>query len=387
MDILYFLKTKFEENQLDCIVKTEDLYADISNDYLKHLFANMHQQFNSLYKFMYSKMKSNRHFNASESRELMQWIKLYDDMEYVLKRTPLSFRMNENYTRITKFCSGFLKESNGSDIPNDLPEIELLEYEPIFFMSQVVTVVSPKQTSNFQLDLIGKGSYAHVFKYRDEFYKKDFVIKRANKDLDEKELIRFRQEFEVMKELKSPYVLDVYRFDEDKNEYYMEYADETLKKFIEKNNSNLSVGRRRGIAYQIFKGFDYVHSKGYLHRDISFTNILLQHYEDLSVIKISDFGLVKTKQSDLTSFGSEIKGSLNDSNLEFIGFKNYKIEYETFALTRLIYCLMTGRYNLDNIKIQGVKDFVLRGINQDVSQRYHSIAEMKEAFEVAFYVL
>lgn len=32
-----------------------------------------------------------------------------------------------------------------------------------------------------------------------------------------------------MNELKSPYVLEVHRYDEEKNEYYMEYADETLK--------------------------------------------------------------------------------------------------------------------------------------------------------------
>ena len=34
---------------------------------------------------------------------------------------------------------------------------------------------------------------------------------------------------DVMNELKSPYVLEVHRYDEEKNEYYMEYADETLK--------------------------------------------------------------------------------------------------------------------------------------------------------------
>lgn len=387
MDILLFLKTKYEENQLNVVVKTEDLYNDVDNKYLKQLFANMHQQFNSLFKFMYSKQKSNRHFNANESRELMHWIKLYEDMEYVLRQTPLSFKMDDNYVSMVKICSSFLQESNGSNIPSDLPQIKLLEYEPIFLMSQIVTVVSSTQTSNFQLKLLGEGSYAHVFKYRDEFYNKDFVIKRAKKDLDEKELIRFQQEFDVMKELKSPYVLDVYKYDKDKNEYFMEYADETLKIFIEKNNNNLSLTKRRGIANQIFRGFAYIHSKGYLHRDISFTNILLQHYDDLSVIKISDFGLVKAKQSDLTSFGSEIKGSLNDSNLQFIGFTNYNIEYETFALTRLIYYLMTGKYNLENIKNQGVKDFVLKGINQDVTQRYHSVSEMKEAFEIAFPVL
>ena len=64
-----------------------------------------------------------------------------------------------------------------------------------------------------------------------------------------------------MKELKSPYVLDVYRYDDANNEYYMEYADETLYDFIKKNNNKLSRKRRRGIAYQIFKGFSYIHSK------------------------------------------------------------------------------------------------------------------------------
>jgi len=176
-----------------------------------------------------------------------------------------------------------------------------------------------------------------------------------------------------------------YTYDEEKNEYYMEYADETLKKFIERNNSTLTINRRRGIAMQIFKGFSYIHSKGYLHRDISFTNVLLQHYEnDLTIVKISDFGLVKMKQSDLTSFGSEIKGSLNDSNLQIVGFGNYNMEYETFALTRLIYYVMTGRYNLENIKNQKVKDFVLKGISSNLDERYHSVAEMQQAFEVAF---
>ena len=45
---------------------------------------------------------------------------------------------------------------------------------------------------------------------------------------------------------------------------------------------------------------------------------------------------------------------------------------------------MTGRYNLENIKNQKVKDFVLKGISSDLDKRYHSIAEMEKAFDVAF---
>lgn len=259
------------------------------------------------------------------------------------------------------------------------------EYEPIFALDKVVTIRSMSKTNNYSSNLIGMGSYAKVYKYKDEFYNKYFVVKKANDDLDEKELERFKLEFDVMNELKSPYVLEVYRFDEENNEYYMECADETLKKYIERENRELSIRKRRSIALQIFRGFAYIHQKGYLHRDISFTNILLQHYEgELTVVKISDFGLVKTSQSDITSFGSEIKGSLNDSQLEIVGFGNYNMEYETYALTRLIYYVMTGKYNLEDINNQKVREFVLKGTSGNMSERYHSVQEMERAFNESF---
>lgn len=385
LDSTYFLRTKLEENKLQEVIKTEELYSNIGNHYLKQLFAIMHQRFNVLITFMKSKKQSNGHFNASESRELLKLIKLYEDMQYVLKATPLSFSLESSYDSMLKFCKKFLCESNGSEIPNDFPEFSIIEYDPIFHMYQIVSIPAASKDYNFELKFIGEGSYAKVFKYKDTFYDKFFILKRAKNDLNEKELARFRLEFDTMKKLKSPYVMEVYRYDDAKNEYYMEHADETLYDFIKKNNSKLSVKRRRGIAYQIFKGFSYIHSQKYLHRDISFTNILLQHYDnELSVVKISDFGLVKAEHSNLTSFGSEVKGSLNDSNLQFVGFSNYNMEYETFALTRLIYYVMTGKYNLENIKNNDIKNFVQKGINANLDYRYHSVVEMQVAFEKAF---
>ena len=377
MDIAYFLKTKLEENKLMEVVRTEPLYSNIENKSLKQLFAIMHQRFNALFEFMKSKKKGNGHFNASESRELLNLIKLYEDMQYVLRETPLAFRLDDTYDSMLKFCKGFLKESNGSEIPDDLPEFKIKEYEPIFSISQIISVPIVNKSHNYELKFIGEGSYAKVYKF--------YILKRAKDDLDAKELSRFRLEFDTMRELKSPYVLEVYRYDDINNEYYMEYADETLYDFIRKNNTKLSRKRRRGIAHQIFKGFSYIHSKNYLHRDISFTNILLQHYDnELSVVKISDFGLVKIEHSNLTSFGSEVKGSLNDSNLQVVGFANYNIEYETFALTRLIYYVMTGKYNLENIKNENIKNFVLKGVAPNIDERYHSVDEMQVAFEKAF---
>lgn len=65
---------------------------------------------------------------------------------------------------------------------------------------------------------LGEGSYARTFQYTDPFYNKNFVVKSAKPNLTEKELTRFRREFDEMKRLHSPYVVEVYNFFPDKNE-------------------------------------------------------------------------------------------------------------------------------------------------------------------------
>lgn len=89
------------------------------------------------------------------------------------------------------------------------------------------------------LHLIGEGSYALVYYYKDEFYDKKIVLKRAKKDLSDKELERFKIEFDELKSFKSPYIIDVYSYNCDKKEYTMEYMDFNLYNFIKQNNDNL----------------------------------------------------------------------------------------------------------------------------------------------------
>lgn len=47
-----------------------------------------------------------------------------------------------------------------------------------------------------------------------------FALKRAKKDLTGKELSRFKLEFDMMKNLKSPYIVEVFKYDEKKNGYF-----------------------------------------------------------------------------------------------------------------------------------------------------------------------
>lgn len=382
VNIDFYLKKRCEDIQIEKALRLEELYNDIDNPKLRIIFATLHQEFNRLISFMYN--KTNGHFNADESRALDYYINFFEDTKYTLKDTMYSFDLNEDYKKFLNECTKFLSLSDGSTIPDDLNRIRIIDYEPIFFLRKSIKVNRNSEDKRFNIKLIGSGSYAQVFKYHDDFYDLDVIIKRADKNLNEKEIERFKKEYSIMKNMNSPYILKVYRYEEKNNEYYAEFVDETLYDYIIRNNSKLSIEKRKNIAYQIFKAFSYIHSKELLHRDISLTNVLIKHYDNSDIIKISDFGLVKEKDSNLTTTESDIKGSLNDSNLSVIGFKNYSMEYETYALTRLILFVMTGKTNLEKIKDNNIRNFVLKGTNGDVNKRYKSINEMVVDFNKIF---
>ena len=97
------------------------------------------------------------------------------------------------------------------------------------------------------------------------------------------------------------------------------------------------------------------------------------------MVKISDFGLVKIPESNLTSENTEFKGSLNDPELKFQGFSNYNLSHEIYALTQLIGYIITGKTNFDKISSPIVRSFIKKGTNPDKTQRFQSLDELKEA--------
>lgn len=366
--------------QLEAINLYSINYADIHEDSTKGLFETFH----TLLAWHFKKINSrifNGHYLADHSRQL---ILIIDDLKNIksnLINLGVDFSIDKYYEDIINHLSFFLQSSGGTPIPEDFEKIDIPETKPIFYLDETINIFNQSNTY-YQLKQIGEGSYANVSRYEDKFYNEYFVVKRAKKDLNPKEKTRFKKEFEVMRSLDSPYILKVYNFNESKCEYTMEYADLTIKDYIEKNNTKIEIGDRIGLVKQVIKGFKYIESKNILHRDISTSNILLKQYDDVIIIKIADFGLVKDKDSDLTSLNTEFKGSFNDPKLDVIGgFKNYKIEHETYALTRLIYFIMTGRRQTRFDEDSFLKVFVDKGINDDMKKRYKSMEELRKSFE------
>ena len=93
----------------------------------------------------------------------------------------------------------------------------------------------------------------------------------------------------------------------------MELVDCSLRDFVDKNNQTLTPEIRKNVARQVLKAFCYLASKGIMHRDISHSNVLAKQYDcGINVVKVSDFGLVKTLDSQLTTEGTDFKGCFND---------------------------------------------------------------------------
>ncbi|MGX4670506.1 protein kinase family protein [Cerasibacillus sp. JNUCC 74] len=364
-------------------IEYSDLYEKIENAKLKEVFATLHFEFIKLFDLMNERLPTNEegnHYWADPSRELSLMIDETLGLHRALKSSELAFEIDKYYYDIMIKCRNFLSKSGGSTIAPYMDKIDLFYEIPIFRMANNIEITSNPGTTLSKLKVIGTGSYAKVFQFKDSFYNKKFVLKRANKDLNKKELQRFKLEYEQMKLLDSPYVIEVFNYIEEKNEYIMEYMDKTLDKYISENNTKLTMLQRKNIGNQILRGFKYLHSKGLLHRDISPKNILVKEYEDIVVVKISDFGLVKVPNSTMTSIDSDIKGYFNDPVLVTEGFSNYDLAHEIYALTRILFFILTGKTNTNNITNPSYKNFIELGLHPEKNKRYKTIEELAKKF-------
>ena len=91
---------------------------------------------------------------------------------------------------------------------------------------------------------------------------------------------------------------------------------------------------------------------------------------------------MKTPDSSLTSYNTEIKGVFNDPALVRDGFANYDKYHETYALTLIVYFIMTGKTNVKNNNNKSIAEFLDKGMNPVRTERYASAEEVLEAVKM-----
>lgn len=386
-----YMKRICTEYEISYLEDIYDMYSFVSNDDLRKLLATFHTDLNKWITVLNSDIRTTYdvegelkycggYFHAQDSGDYLALIEKIDVLRNKLKSSEYEFRLcKDTYDDFIRRTKRFVVKSGGSTIPEGFQPVETEDLNPVFELVNGVAICRENKKIYASLKSVGEGSYARVFSYVDPTYNIPIILKRALPTLDNKEIKRFKQEFQILKSLHSPYVVEAYAYSESANEYTMEYMDETLYQYILKYNTSLSLKERKGLIAQICKGLEYIHGKNILHRDISLVNIFVKHYEDVNVIKLGDFGLVKNPENTLTSLQTEIKGSLNDPDLVNVGFANYEIRHETFALTRVCYFVLTGRTNVSKQKEGAIKEFWHKGTSTDINERFESVEELYEA--------
>jgi tRNA A-37 threonylcarbamoyl transferase component Bud32 len=344
------------------------LYTD--DERFGRVFASLHERLNDHFVTINDRARSTRHYWADNSRALIALIDELADTIRTLRRVGFDVSFSEDYDAAVRRCKPWLSTSGGSTVPEDFEPIEIVKYEPVFIRSET-TVKLEKLSAAVKLQLIGEGSYAQVFSFVDPDYGIKIAVKRAKKGLDERDLYRFREEFNILKRLSFPYIVEVYRYDDDRDEYKMEFCDETLRKYISKRNNILSFATRKRIALQFLYGISYIHGQKLLHRDLSLQNVLLKVYASKAVlVKLSDFGLAKDHASEFTRTKTEMRGTIRDPMLA--SFKEYDVLNEVYSIGWVLSYIFTGKESLPRAD-DAMSRIVQKCTTNDIGQRYPNV--------------
>ena len=143
------------------------------------------------------------------------------------------------------------------------------------------------------IETINCGAFGTVLHVFDKKLYKDVAVKVISKDKKNPSYInKIKDEISALKKLDHPNIVKFYGFDEGNSQLlikmeYIKYG--TLEEWM-KNQKKIFEEEASTILRNILSAIEYLHSKKICHGDLKPENIMLSRDNDLSSIKIIDFG-------------------------------------------------------------------------------------------------
>jgi len=205
----------------------------------------------------------------------------------------------------------------------------------------------PQKIGRYEvLEIMGEGGMGVVYKARDPNIGRLVALKvmkpslAADKDTAEMFRERFEREANAAGVLQHPNIVSVYDADEDDGAPFiaMEYVEgRALEDVLEEKGGPLP-DQAASIVAQVARGLAFAHENGVIHRDIKPGNIIIT---DDGTAKVMDFGIARTKGSDLTRTGT-VLGSPNYMSPEQITGQDVDYRSDIFSIGVVLYQLLTG---------------------------------------------
>ncbi|MBK5291854.1 MAG: protein kinase [Acidobacteriia bacterium] len=251
------------------------------------------------------------------------------------------------------------------------------------------------------IELLG-GGMAQVYRGRDSAIGRTVAVKILHESADADAKARFLREARTAGNIDHENIIHIYDFGEVEGCPYMvmEFLrGQDLRHAIQKEETG-PIANRLDIALGIAKALEHIHSLGVVHRDIKPDNI---HVDLQGKVKLIDFGIAKTADSNLTQPGFTL-GTPSYMSPEQVRGEATSSTVDVYAFGILLYELLTGKHPVraDSLmevfqKIlqepidmapleqagvgQSVVELIQRSVAKKPAERPQSMREVRESLE------
>lgn len=198
------------------------------------------------------------------------------------------------------------------------------------------------------ISILGEGGMGVVYKVLDMKLERFVALKILNtQSLTNPQFIeRFKREAKNQAKLTHPNIVPVYGFTEDAGflGIAMEYVEgETVEKLIYRTR-HVPVREALEIVKQVLAGVGYAHQKGFIHRDMKPSNIIINKE---GIVKIMDFGISKSIfEKGITKTGAKI-GTVLYMSPEQIKAEEPTRQSDIYSIGVTLYEMLTGKAPFD----------------------------------------
>jgi eukaryotic-like serine/threonine-protein kinase len=204
-------------------------------------------------------------------------------------------------------------------------------------------IAAVERIGKYELEELLGGGMSQVYRARDTVIGRTVAVKILTEagcqDPDVK--ARFLAEARLAGNISHDHVLHIYDYGEDEKQrpfLVMEFLrGEDLRHAMRKGHTG-DLKNRLGIALDVARALEYIHSLKIIHRDIKPDNI---HISDTGVVKLMDFGIAKADGLGLTRTGY-ILGTPYYMAPEQVTGQGVTAQADVYAFGMLLYELLAG---------------------------------------------
>ncbi|KZF25083.1 putative cyclin-dependent protein kinase [Xylona heveae TC161] len=195
-----------------------------------------------------------------------------------------------------------------------------------------------------QLEKLGEGTYATVFKGRNRQTGVLVALKEIHLDSEEGTPSTAIREISLMKELKHENIVNLHDVIHTENKLMLvfEYMDKDLKKYMDSrgDRGQLDYVTIKSFMHQLLQGIAFCHENRVLHRDLKPQNLLINTKGQL---KLADFGLARAFGIPVNTFSNEVVTLWYRAPDVLLGSRTYNTSIDIWSAGCIMAEMYTGR--------------------------------------------